>query len=111
MADLPFLRPTPPEAPDDPARQADVRDVRAEAGVKPLVEVIWEDALRLPMGWDSEEHYLEETKAPPTMHTAGYLLEENEDFVAVIFSWGDNGQVADLLRVPRGIVREVRRLT
>lgn len=74
----------------------------------PLVEVQWEDAYRHPDGWMSSEEYVKELEVPPsTMLTAGFLVAENDRYVAVALSMGENGQLSDVMQIPRGMVREI----
>jgi len=65
--------------------QADVRLVRAEAGVKPpLVEVTCEDAVMQSQWWMSPEAYMKLMDDDSRrMQTAGYLVVRNRKYVAV----------------------------
>lgn len=79
---------------------------------RPVVEIVWEDAAMHAEGWKTADAYrrlLEDDNRQ--MRTTGYLVEDNENYIAVSASEDprDHG-IADVMQIPRPLVKSVRRL-
>ena len=75
------------------------------------VEIEWVDSQRCSAGWDGPEAYRSDfadmLKPDRHVRSCGYLLDENEQWVALVQSCGHD-QVADAIFIPkRAIVRTI----
>ena len=77
------------------------------------VEVVWLDSVS-DGSWMPLEQALHEAAEEPLHYSCGYLLAETDDYLLVGLSYQDTvtskTMVADTMRIPRAVVREVRRL-
>jgi hypothetical protein len=80
-----------------------------------VVVVEWRDALNATSGWvtaETSREYARDAFDHP-LSAAGFLVEENDDFVVVAVAWNphpDDAEVSGALMIPRSEVVSIVRL-
>lgn len=76
------------------------------------MEVFWYDAeCTGNSGWEDPaemEKWANET--PPTMHSVGYLIVDDPNYIVLLDTIGPN-EVGTANKIPRGMIRTIRYLT
>lgn len=77
-----------------------------------LVEVEWYDTAAIGGSWGSIAAQRRETNREALLHcrSVGYLLRSDKSVVVLAQNWNSDGQCADLVVIPRGTIKRVRRL-
>jgi|SRR6478735_1256910 len=79
---------------------------------RPLVQVQWADSQSVGP-WHHENDLNDEYELP-LVYTNGYLIQETDDYVtiagSVIFYENVSNQICGLMTIPRGCIRDIRKL-
>ena|SRR5260370_38398362 len=74
----------------------------------PLVEVWWDDATHLDMGWKTQEEFKKESLHPEIVLSVGFLIAETQDHVVLAMDVDKEGQHNQRGQIPRSMVKHTR---
>jgi len=74
----------------------------------PLVEVLWDDATHLELGWKTAEEFKAEALHPEIVMSVGFLIAETPDHVVIAMDVDKEGQHNQRGQIPRSMVKRMR---
>jgi hypothetical protein len=82
--------------------------VKRPAQKYPLVEVWWDDATHLELGWKTAEEFKAEVLQPEIVMSVGFLIAETPDHVVIAMDVDKEGQHNQRGQIPRSMVKRMR---
>lgn len=73
----------------------------------PLVEIWWDDATHLEMGWKTQEEFKKEALHPEIVMSVGFLIAETQDHVVLAMDVDKEGQHNQRGQIPRSMVKKI----
>jgi len=76
----------------------------------PLVEVLWDDATHLELGWKTQEEFTKEGGSFEIVMSVGFLVRETDNHVVLAMDVDREGQHNQRGQIPRAMIKSMRLL-
>ena len=74
----------------------------------PIVEIWWDDATNLNMGWKSKKEFEEESDKMEMIISVGFLVRETPDHIVVAMDLDRDGQHNQRGQIPRAMIKKIK---
>jgi len=76
----------------------------------PIVEVWWDDATNLNMGWKGKEEFEKEADKMEMIISVGFLVRETPDHIVIAMDLDRDGQHNQRGQIPRAMIKRIKLL-